>query len=304
LKGATSHIRQLEKIMRLSDVRRAGIAALLLEVWFLWSFHVAIAFQRWRAQSRRQVRAWFEALGELEAVASLATLAHDHPSWCFPEIDDGRRTIEAHGIGHPMIPEGKRVHNDVTIGPPGTLLLITGSNMSGKSTLLRSIGVNTVLAHAGAPVCARTYRSPLLQTYASVNVRDSVAEGVSLYMAQLQRIKHIVDAATAAAAPRLTLYLLDEILSGTNSEDRTAGVAAVVRHLLRTSSIGVLATHDLALIDDPHIKAAAHFIHFADTITTAESGDNKMLFDYRIRRGPVRSSNAMALMRMLGLPVE
>lgn len=299
--SAAQSIRRLERIMTSSDARRAGIMALILEVVFLWSFHVLIALQRWRAQTRRHVSDWFYSLGELEALSALATLAHDQPDWCFPDVDANADRITAQGIGHPMLPDDTRVPNDVVVGPPGTVLLITGSNMSGKSTLLRSLGVNTVLAQAGAPVCAAQYRTPPLRLYSSVNVQDSLAAGVSLYMAQLQRLKQIVEAARGTPDGELTFYLLDEILSGTNSADRTAGVRAVVHHLLGTRAIGVLATHDLALAADPQLQRTATFIHFTDSVDAATE---TMSFDYRIRPGPVRTSNALELMRMLGLPVD
>lgn len=299
--SAAQRIRTLERIMMSSDARRAGILAMIFEVVFLWSFHVLIALQRWRAGARTYVPDWFAALGELEALSSMATLTHDNRAWCFPHVDAAVDSIVAEGIGHPMLADAVRVANDIRVGPPGTLLLITGSNMSGKSTLLRSLGVNTVLAHAGAPVCALQYRTPHLRLYSSVNVQDSLAQGVSLYMAQLKRLQQIVEAARATPADELTLYLLDEILSGTNSADRTAGVRAVVHYLMQTRSIGVLATHDLALANDAKLQQAATFIHFSDHFDAAA---RTMSFDYRIRPGPVRTSNALELMRLLGLPVE
>ncbi|HET9440207.1 MAG TPA: hypothetical protein VFO52_08545, partial [Longimicrobiales bacterium] len=194
----------------------------------------------------------------------------------------------------------RRVHNDVIVGPRGTFLFVTGSNMSGKSTLLRAIGVNTVLAQAGAPVCALRYRAPPLRLYTSINVRDSLAGGVSLYMAQLRRIKTIIDAASEKS-DMPCCYLLDEILSGTNSTDRTTAVRAIVHQILELHAIGALATHDLALVTDEKIRTAGKAIHFSETVDP-ETG--AMTFDYRIRPGTVRTSNALALMKLMGISVS
>ena len=283
--------------MLYADVRHSGTASILLELFFLWSFHISIALRRWQEAARADLPAWFDALGTLEALCSVAALAHDHPDWCFPEIDRGAHQLDAGQIGHPMLRDENCVRNDVVLGPPGSVLLVTGSNMSGKSTLLRSIGVNTVLAQAGAPVCAQRYRAPLMRLHTSVNVRDSLAAGVSLYLAQLHRIKQVLDAAEERA-PELCCYLLDEILSGTNSADRTTAVRAILHRLLELPAIGALATHDLALAADERIRTAAHTIHFREEIA-----DGVMTFDYRVREGPLQSTNALVLLRLMGIQV-
>ncbi len=298
--SAARRIKRLEQIMLYADVRHSGTASFLLELFFQWSFHVRLALQRWQEQSRADLGGWFTALGTLESLCALATMAHDQPDWCFPQLEGDRLRIEAEQLGHPMIRPAARVDNDVALGPPGSFLLVTGSNMSGKSTLLRGIGVNTVLALAGAPVCARSFRLPPLRLYTSINVRDSLAGGVSLYMAQLQRIKTIIDAAQQTSA-ELCCYLFDEILSGTNSTDRTTAVRAIVQHLLELPAIGGLATHDLALAQDERIRTAAHSIHFSETIDAASG---RMTFDYKIRAGPVQSSNAIQLMHLMGIKLE
>jgi DNA mismatch repair ATPase MutS len=200
-----------------------------------------------------------------------------------------------------MLSDAVRVHNDVSIGPAGTLLLVTGSNMSGKSTLLRAVGVNTVLAQAGAPVCASAYRAPILQLHTSINIRDSLTAGVSLYMAQLNRLKEVLDAARSATPTQPCCYLLDEILSGTNSADRTVAVRAVLHQLLQSNAIGVVTTHDLAVAADERLQKAAVNIHFAETIDPAPG---TMTFDYRVRPGPVQRSNALELMRLMGIHVD
>jgi hypothetical protein len=192
----------------------------------LWDVHVLAGLERWRKQGGQQARVWLESLGEAEALAALASLRHDQPAWIFPELDAHGDTLTAVQVGHPLLRDEMRVRNDVTLGPPGTFLLVTGSNMSGKSTLLRSIGVNAVLAQAGGPVCADAFTLPPVALWTSVRVQDSLERGVSFFLAELQRLKLIVDAATRANAtdsPRV-LYLLDEILQGTNTAERSVAV--------------------------------------------------------------------------------
>src|SRR5690606_5426398 len=235
-------------------------------------------------------------------LAALATLAHDEPEWTFPEIaEEGPPLVRAEALGHPMLPDATRVANDVVVGPPGTVLLITGSNMSGKSTLLRSIGTNVVLALAGAPVCARSLRLPVLSLQTSIRVADSVVQGVSYFMAQLQRIKQIVSAADGAAAGGPPVcYLLDEILQGTNTAERRIAATRVIRHLVDSGAVGAVTTHDLELADEPPLRAALVPVHFTETVAEVD-GHMRMSFDYRLRPGVATSTNALALMRMVGL---
>jgi len=294
---AARHFARLERIMRFADVRHSGTLHFIVQVFTLWDFHVAAALEQWQKQAGSAARRWFHALGEIEATCSLAALAHDHPDWPFPRFTT-EPVFRAAQIGHPMIPDANRVHNDIEVGPPGTFVLITGSNMSGKSTLLRAIGANVVLAQAGAPVCAESLTLPRVALYTSVNIQDSLVDGVSLFMAELQRMRTIVEA--AARGERFCMYLLDEILHGTNSAERRIAVRSVLAHLLAAGAIGAITTHDLALADDPLIDAAARKIHFSETVTETPEGV-KMSFDYRARPGLATSTNALTLMRLVGI---
>jgi DNA mismatch repair ATPase MutS len=265
----------------------------------LWDSHVLRRVDRWRTTVGPHVREWFEALGRIEALSALATLAHDHPEWPFPAIV-AESTIDAKGLGHPMLPTDRRVDNDVTIGPPGTFLLITGSNMSGKSTLLRSIGLNLRLAMAGAPVCAKSLTLPPAELRTSFQVEDSLADGVSLFMAQLQRVKAIVDSARDAASRNAVLvYLMDEMLAGTNTDERRIAATRVIRHLVDIGAIGAVTTHDLALAAVPELQASAVPVHFRETVHPGQ--EPALTFDYRLREGVATSTNALKLMEIVGL---
>ena len=208
------------------------------------------AIERWQAASGSHARQWFAALAEWDALATLAGLAHDNPAWAYAEIGDPAdlAVVAARGLGHPLLAAPMRVLNDVSLGPPGTFLLVTGSNMSGKSTLLRAIGLNTVLAQAGGPVAAEFFRTPPVVVATSMRVEDSLADGTSLFMAELKRLKQIVDAARrqeSGGQKRRLLFLLDEILHGTNSVERQIAVRRVMLHLLQQGAIGAISTHDL-----------------------------------------------------------
>ncbi|BAC91944.1 MutS family DNA mismatch repair protein [Gloeobacter violaceus] len=296
--NAEDRLRKLDTLVGCSDLRFSQLIYLAVQWITLWDVHVLGLLESWRRQSGDRVRSWLEALAQIEALASLASLAHDQPEWVFAEVDTRLQVIAAGQLGHPLIGEAVRVANDVTLGPPGTFLLVTGSNMSGKSTLLRSIGLNIVLALAGAPVCARSLRLPPVTLKTSMRVQDSLASGLSFYMAELQRLKEVVDAARPAERP--LLYLLDEILLGTNSAERQVAVRRVLSFLLGRGALGAISTHDLALADLPELAAAARTVHFREHFAAGAAGP-VMTFDYRMRPGVAPTTNALKLLELVGL---
>ena len=294
---ASDCMRQLNRILGFADLRRgAAIFHFIIQAVTLWDFHVLFALERWRRNTGRHVRAWFDALGEVDALAVFAGVKRDHPGWCTPEIVS-EPALAARALGHPLLTEERRVPNDVTVGPPRTLLLITGSNMSGKSTLLRAIGLNAVLAQAGAAVCATSFRMPPSDLQTSIRVQDSLELGLSYFMAALARLKGVVDAAEHEREGRVLLYLLDEILQGTNSAERAIAVRSVARHLLDAGAIGAMTTHDLTLASEAPLNTTATLVHFTEIVDS----DGVMRFDYRLRPGLATSRNALRLMKMIGI---
>jgi hypothetical protein len=257
---------------------------------------LAIAIDRWHAAYGPAIGEWLRALGEAEALAALATFAYERPDNPFPELADGGPVYDAEGLGHPLMAAAVAVRNDVRLGDGGPrVILVSGSNMSGKSTLLRSVGVSVVLALAGAPVAARRLRLSPLVLGATLHVEDSLQAGHSRFYAEILRIRAIAD---AARGPMPLLFLLDEILHGTNSHDRRIGAEGIVRALVGLGAIGLVTTHDLALTELPATLSSAVNMHFEDRL---EHG--KMIFDYRMRPGVVEHSNALELMRAIGLDV-
>ncbi|HEY8446500.1 MAG TPA: hypothetical protein VIL01_05275 [Thermomicrobiales bacterium] len=294
---------EVARLRRLTSwvVPRGSIAWFPLQLLLAWDIHVLDRLESWQRDAGKNVRAWLDAIGEVEALAALAALKYDEPDWAFPEIDSSADSFEARGLGHPLLPRTVRVVNDVVVGPPGTFLLVTGSNMSGKSTLLRSIGVNAVLALAGAPVCARSLRMPPVEVWTSARIQDSLEQGVSFFMAELLRLKQIVEAARTRRPddPRL-LYLLDEILQGTNTAERQIAARRIIRMLVESDAIGAVSTHDLALVDDPDLEGLARTVHFRETVEDGPEGP-RMTFDYRLRPGLATSTNALRLLELVGL---
>jgi len=300
---AARQLRRLDSIVGFA-VPPASAQYLLFQSLFLWNVHVLGFLERWRSRAGHRARGWMAALGELEALAALAGLAHAHPAWAFPELDAGADRLEATALGHPLIAPAARVDNDVTVGPPGEVLLVTGSNMSGKSTLLRAIGTNAVLAAAGGPACAARLRLPPLRVWTSMRIADSLERGVSHFLAELRRLQQVVEAAeaaTAAGGPAVC-HLLDEVLQGTNTAERQVAARAILAHLAGCRAIGAVSTHDLTLADDERTSRLVRHVHFQETITSA-GGRPAMTFDYRLRPGPATSTNALLLMELIGLSV-
>lgn len=299
---AADELDRLGWLTELADLRHNGMFYILLHWPTLWDFHVLTGLERWQKRAGGRVRAWVDAVGDLDALAALAAPAHDEPGWTFPELVDppesGARFV-AEELAHPLLTADERIPNDVEVGPPGTFLMVTGSNMSGKSTLLRAIGVNAVLALAGGPVCARRLTTPPLDVFTSMRIEDSLERGVSLFMAELQRLKMVVDAADAAGQ-RPVLYLLDEILHGTNTAERQVAVREVLSHLLRSHAVGAISTHDLELAAAETLASAVVPVHFQETVHP-EGHVPPMTFDYRLREGIATSTNALKLVRLVGL---
>jgi hypothetical protein len=290
-------MRRLNRILGFGDVRRgAAIFHFVIQALTLWDFYVLEALERWRRSTGMRVRGWLDALAQLDAHTLVAAVRADNPDWALPQIVADPR-IDAVALGHPLIPNDRRVSNDVAVGPPGTLLLITGSNMSGKSTLLRAIGLNTVLAQTGAAACATRFQLPQVDVQTSIRVQDSLELGLSYFMAALARLKGVVDAAEHERPGRVLLYLLDEILQGTNSAERGIAVRAVTRHLLEAGAIGAMTTHDLNLAGEEPLHSAAQLVHFTEIVDQ----QGTMRFDYRLRPGLATSRNALRLMQMIGI---
>ena len=291
----SEQITHLRRLVALLESRKnqffAPIAALLL-----WKTQVALAIEAWRENSGRAIGQWLAVVGEFESLSSLASYAFEHPTDPFPKILSSGPAFEGKGLGHPLLPAASCVRNDVSLGDPLQVLVVSGSNMSGKSTLLRTVGANTVLALAGAPVRAESLRLSPLMPGATLRIQDSLQAGSSRFYAEITRLSQIMDL-TKESVP--VLFLLDEILHGTNSHDRQTGAEAVVRSLIQRHAIGLVTTHDLALA---HVAEAlspkATNVCFEDHFANGQ-----IQFDYRMRPGIVQKSNALALMRSVGLDV-
>jgi len=298
--GAERELRRLERSVGWADVRHSPMAHAPLQALFVWDLHMLAGLERWKARSGPHVRRWLNALGEFEALSALATLHADHPDWCFPEVSGQREPgMAATGLGHPLLPPDSCVRNDLEIGPPGTFLFVTGSNMSGKSTLLRAVGLNAVLAQAGGPVCADSMELASARVLTSMRTTDSLAEGVSQYMAELNRIRQVVDSARVDGGQGV-IFLLDEPLQGTNEAERRVAVQTILGHLLDADAVGAVATHDLQLDETERLKSAARAIHLEGTVSEGEGGP-LLTFDFVVKPGRATSTNALALLRAVGL---
>jgi hypothetical protein len=288
-------IRRLRRLVDLVDAQRNPLFA-PLALATLWPIQIAFAIEAWRRRHGGAVGGWLEAVAELEALVAVGTYTAEHPADVEPIFVEQGPLLEAEALGHPLLPAGRCVRNDLRLGDDAALLIVSGSNMSGKSTLLRTVGVNVVLAQMGAPVRAARLRLSPVAIGASIRTLDSLQNGTSRFYAEITRLRQLV---ALAEGPRPLLFLLDEILHGTNSHDRRIGAEAVIRGLVGRGAVGLVTTHDLALAAiaaDGTLRARN--VHFEDHVE-----GTRMVFDYRMHDGVVTHSNALALMRAVGLEV-
>ena len=293
---ASRAIRGLHRLVELHDWQHNQFFGPVAAA-FLWGTHLAWAIEHWRRIHGMHVRAWLRTVGAFEALSSLSVYRYEHPHDTWPEIVDGVARFEARNLAHPLIASARATANDVSIADETRLLVVSGSNMSGKSTLLRTVGINAVLALAGAPVRSLHLRLTPLAIGATLRIQDSLQEGRSRFYAEITRIRELSDLTNG---PVPLLFLLDELFQGTNSHDRLVGAAGLLRSLIDRRAIGLITTHDLALTaiaDD--LSPRAVNVHFEDRF---EGGE--IYFDYRLKPGPVTRSNAIALMRAVGLDIE
>jgi hypothetical protein len=291
--GASVTISKLATIVNFVEARRNPILAPFL-LLLMYPLQTALAAERWRSVHGAVIRSWLEALGEFEALISLAQYSFEQFEDPFPEFLDGPPAFKAMGLGHPLIPAAVRVCNDVHICGKTRVLLVSGSNMSGKSTLLRTVGINSVLAMAGAPVRAKSLQLTPLQVGASIRINDSLHEGSSRFYAEIKRLRQLFEPTELPL-----LFLLDELLQGTNSADRRIGAQGLIRALIKKGAIGLISTHDLALTEIDGLEPGAiENVHFQDELV-----DGKLKFDFKLHPGVVTKSNGIALMRSIGLDV-
>lgn len=292
---ASRQIARLARLLNLLDAMKNQLFA-PLGALVHWTLLFAVAIDAWRGRSGGAIAGWIAATGEFEAFCAMAAYSFENPADPFPTIEPGEAHFIAQGIGHPLLPESVCVRNDVALGGDLGVYFVSGSNMSGKSTLLRTLGTNTVLSLAGGPVRASQLRLSPLAIGATLRIQDSLQAGRSRFYAEVTRVRQLVD---LAAGPIPLFFLLDELFNGTNSHDRQVGAEAIVRGLIDRGAIGLVTTHDLALAEiADRLAPRAVNVHFEDHL---ENGT--MHFDYRMRPGVVQKSNALALMRAVGLDV-
>ena len=291
---ASQQIFQLKNIFNRFDYRLNPVVFVPLNIFLLWDLQQVLQLEAWKQKNNQQINHWFDALAELEALSSLGTLAFNHPHWCFPILKTDEPTFIAEQLGHPLIDTQKSVLNDFSTTGSEQINLITGSNMAGKSTFLRSVGVNMVLAAMGAPVCAKQLTVSPLKVMSSMRIKDNLEESTSTFYAELKKLKQIIDAVNNNEP---VFILLDEILRGTNSNDRHTGSKALIKQLLQHKATGVLATHDLELANLAHeFPVSIHNYHFDVQVNADE-----LYFDYKLKRGICQSMNASILMKKIGI---
>ena len=280
-------------------LRMNPIMGFLLNAVLPWDFGCAALAGAYRNQAAGAFPGWLEAWYELDAAISLAGFADLHPEYTFPEIDSRTEPVfEAKAMGHPLLPGGQKVRNDFTVGELGEIIVVTGSNMAGKSTFIKTVGINLCLAYAGGPVDASFLRSKPFRLHTCIRISDSIADGFSYFYSEVRCLKHLLEALQAKEETPL-LYLIDEIFRGTNNRERLIGSRAYLSALIGNRGVGFLATHDLELASLADENPNVHNYHFRDQVQ-----DGILVFDFKIRPGPSPTTNALKIMQLEGLPVE
>ncbi len=291
---ASHKIKGLTRILERLDLRLNFVVFIPLNTFLFWDLQQVFALEKWKENNKQDIDHWFNGLADMEAVSSIATLHFNHPSWVFPAISNEEAVFESENLGHPLIPAEKRVNNSFSTKGVNQLNLITGSNMAGKSTFLRSIGVNMVLAMMGAPVCAIRLTLSPMKVMSSMRISDNLEESTSTFYAELKKLKEIIEAVNRNEK---VFLLLDEILRGTNSADRHSGSSALIKQLIHHKAAGVLATHDLELakLSEKYPGNIENY-HF-----DVQVANDELYFDYKLKRGICQSMNASILMKKIGI---
>lgn len=293
--AASTSLRRLENITNAVDIKYSTVLYFILNIFTLWDYHCVFALEEWKSHYGKNARQWLETVGQMEGLSSLAVVGHMYPEWVYPTLSQSGLKFVAKGIGHPLIAKNVCVRNDFEISRGACV--ITGSNMSGKTTLLRTVGSNLVLAYAGAPVFAEKLECAVMDIFTSMRVHDDLGSGISTFYAELLRVKMIIEHARKGLP---MIYLIDEIFMGTNSLDRTTGARSVLKNLNRGWIIGLISTHDFELCDLEKEKGTnVKNYHFTETYS-----NNEIMFDYRLRPGRSRTRNARHLMKMVGIELE
>jgi len=292
---AVEQLKKLEIILNRA-LNRKNMMFFPINVITLWDYQCMIDLEKWRRQSGLLIEEWLKVIGELEALSSLAVIRYDYPNWSMPIITEGDSIINARSMGHPLL-TNKQVYNDVTLQEPSRVLLITGSNMSGKSTFLRTIGINLILAYSGAPVCATDMTCSIFNLHTCMRTSDNLEKGISSFYGELLKIKNILN---ATKEDKKVFFLLDEIFKGTNSYDRHIGAKMLIKQLYNNGASGLVSTHDLELGDmETENKSNVKNFHFREYYK-----DNKIYFDYKLRQGISTTRNALYLIKMIGIETD
>lgn len=294
-KWASTQIKNLEKIVEANKVMSNDMLAIISNLFLFWHFHCVFALERWKDSSGKSIRQWLETIGMFEALGSIAVISQTNPDWIMPSFKDKKVFIDTDNMGHPLINNKQRVCNSIHIDQ--SICIITGSNMSGKTTFLRTIGINLVIAYAGGPVCAKKFDTSIMDIYTCMRISDDLSKGISTFYAELLRIKMIIE---ASKEKKPMIFLIDEMFSGTNSNDRITGAKNVVFNLSREWIAGLISTHDFELCNlEKDSNGKIRNYHFSERYKS-----NMIEFDYKLKNGQCTTTNAKYLMKMVGIEIR